>query len=357
MPLNLRIGVPRAADRIFLGDLGAAAAFQAAERIAADLGARLVEVDLGPFLEAARLLYDGPWVAERTAAVGDFIAHHAGETHPVTRTIIAQGTQKSAVETFRAFYRLADLRAAARPALEAVDMLMVPTMPAACTVAAVEADPIGLNSKLGTYTNFVNLLDLAGLAVPVSLAADGTPFGVTFLAPAGRDAALASVGAAFHAGTGLPLGALGLPQPQLPPLAEGVCADEVAVAVVGAHLSGMPLNRELTALGGRFLQAIATAPDYRLYALTDGQVARPGMLRVPSGAGAAVEAELWALSAEAFGRFVASVPPPLSIGSIRLADGGLVKGFLVEAEAVRDARDITDFGGWRAFAATEAGRQ
>jgi allophanate hydrolase len=222
-----------------------------------------------------------------------------------------------------------------------------------CTVAAVEADPVGPNSRLGTYTNFVNLLDLAGLAVPVALDADGTPFGVTFLAPAGQDAAIASFGGAFHARTALPLGALDAALPAFAPRPV-LRPDEVAVAVVGAHMSGMPLNHELKGLGARFLQATTTAAEYRLFAIQNGL--RPGMLRTPPGTGAAIEIELWALPAEGFGRFVAAVPPPLSIGSVRLQDGRLVKGFLVEAEGVRDARDITAFGGWRAFvAAAETG--
>jgi allophanate hydrolase len=345
-PPNVRIGVPRSTDRVFLGDLRAEAAFREAERLVGALGASLVEVDLTPFIEVARLLYDGPWVAERTAAVGDFIAQRANEVHPITRTIIAQGMQRSAVEAFRGLYRLTELRTACRDTLAGTDLMMVPTIPAACTVAAVEADPIGLNSALGTYTNFVNLLDLAGLSVPVSLDPDGTPFGVTFLAPAGQDATIASFGAAFHALTGLPLGALDAPQPAFTPLPV-LGPGEVAIAVVGAHMSGMPLNRELKGLAARFLDATTTAADYRLFALQDGS--RPGLLRVPPGTGAAIEIELWALSTDAFGRFVAAVPPPLSIGSIRLQDGRLVKGFLAEAEGVRGARDITASGGWRAF--------
>jgi allophanate hydrolase len=348
VPPNLRVGVPRAADRFFLGDPRAEAAFRDAERLVPALGAKLVEMDLTPFLEAARLLYDGPWVAERTAAVGDFIAERPEEVHPVTRAIIANGAQKSAVDAFRALYRLTELRAVCREALAGIDLMMVPTAPAACTLAAVEADPVGLNAKLGTYSNFVNLLDLAALAVPVSLGPDGTPFGVSFLAPAGQDAAIASFGGAFHARTGLPLGALDAPLPAFAPQA-APRPDEVAVAVVGAHMSGMPLNHELKGLGARFLQAATTAAEYRLFAIQDGS--RPGLLRTAPGAGAAVEIELWALPAQGFGRLVAAVPPPLSIGSVRLQDGRLVKGFLAEAEGVRDARDITAFGGWRAFVA------
>jgi allophanate hydrolase len=201
-----RVGVPRASERIFFGDTRAEAAFASALRTLGGLDVAIVEVDLTPFLETARLLYDGPWLAERYAAVGDFIGAHPHEVHPVTRDIILAGRNPSAVEAFRAFYRLAELRAASREVLAGIDVLMVPTVPAAYTVAQVEADPVTLNSRLGTYTNFVNLLDLAGIAVPAAFA-EGTPFGVTFLAPAGEDARLAAIARAFHARTGLPLGA------------------------------------------------------------------------------------------------------------------------------------------------------
>ena len=211
----------------------------------------LIEIDLTPFFEAARLLYEGAWVAERTAAVGDFIAKHPDDVHPVTRGIISQGEGKSAVDAFRGFYRLRELRAQADAALAGLDALMVPTMPRPVTVSEIEADPIGPNSQLGTYTNFANLLDLAGIAVPIALSGDGTPFGVTLLGHAGRDAALASIGMAMHARTGLTLGALGAPQPALPALAPGLRAGEVALAVVGAHMSGMQLNGELVTHGAR----------------------------------------------------------------------------------------------------------
>lgn len=349
LPPYMLIGVPRSTDKRFFGDRNAEAGFAAAEKLAEALGARLVEIDLTPFFETARLLYHGPWVAERTAAVGDFMARQPDAVHPVTRQIIAQGVGTSAVDSFRGWYRLAELRGLARKALDGVDALMVPTMPAPCRIADVEADPIGPNSQLGTYTNFVNLLDLAGIAVPITLAADGTPFGVTLLGPAGRDAQLASLGLALHARTGLPLGAIGVPQPQPPQLNAGPLPGELAIAVVGAHLSGMALNHELTGLGARFLQANSTAADYRLYALQGGTTPRPGLLRVGEGTGAAIEIEVWALPAEAFGRFVAPVPPPLSIGTITLSDGTAVKGFLVEAEGTRGAPDISSLGGWRAY--------
>ena len=352
-PPALRIGVPRAADRIFFGDRTAEAAFARAEAIAAAMGANLVEIDLTPFLEAAKLLYEGPWVAERTAAVGDFIASRPGDVHPVTRRIIEQGNGQTAVDAFRAFHRLAGLRTRAHRAFDGIDALMVPTIPAPCTIAEIEADPIGPNSRLGTYTNFVNLLDLAGIAIPIALEADGTPFGVTLLGLAGRDADLASVGLAMHARTGLTLGALGVAQPAPLPRERAPRPGEIAIAVVGAHMSGLPLNRELVDGGGRFLRTAATARDYRLFAL-EGEQPRPGLLRANVGAGAAIEVEIWALSPAAFGRFVAAVPPPLSIGTIRLSDGSVVKGFLLEAQGAIGARDISGYGGWRAFLSVAA---
>ena len=349
LPSTLRIAVPAKAGRIFFGDRRAETAFDASLKIVSALGATIVEIDFTPFLEAAKLLYDGPWVAERWSTLGSFIAAHPDAVHPVTRAIIETGAKPSAADAFRAFYRMEELRASARACFADIDVLMVPTVPAAYTVAEVEADPVRLNSNLGTYTNFVNLLDLAGLAVPATIADDGTPFGVTFLAPAGQDELLASVGRAFHAGTGLMLGALRKPLPPLAPLPPTLMPDEVAVAVVGAHLSGMPLNGELRALNARFLETARTAPDYRLFALPDAKPPKPGLLGVARGSGRAIEVELWALRHAAFGRFVGDIPPPLAIGTLTLADGRRVKGFLVEAAATTGAKDISDFGGWRAF--------
>ena len=354
LPPVLRIGVPNPASRLFFGDTRAEAAFATAMKLVATMGLSMVEIDFTPFLETAQLLYEGPWVAERWAAVGDFIASHPDEVHPVTRAIIEGGAKPSAADAFRAFYRLDELRARAFAHFAHADVLMVPTAPAAYTVSEIEADPVRLNSNLGTYTNFVNLLDLAGIAVPAVLADDGTPFGVTFLAPSRQDALLASVGRVFHAAAALPLGALQAPMPQLAPTPPEPLPNELAIAVVGAHLSGMPLNGELRQRNARFLEATLTAPDYRLFALPNCAPPKPGLLGVAPGAGTAIEVEIWALSHEAFGRFVAEVPPPLAIGTVTLADGRQVKGFLVEAQATVGADDISKLGGWRAFVASKA---
>jgi allophanate hydrolase len=336
-------------QRLFCGDQASAAAYDAALARLQRLGAALVEFDIEPFYQAARLLYEGPWVAERYLATRALIASAPQAMHPVTRQIILAGTHKSAADTFAAFYELEELRRVRDHVFGTIDAMALPTVPTVYTVEQVLADPIALNSRLGTYTNFVNLLDLCALAVPASMRADGTPFGVTLVAPAGADAALASIGRAFHADTALPLGATGTAQPPLAAIAPRAADGEIALAVVGAHLSGMPLNRELTACGARLLEESATANDYRLF-LLPGAPAKPGLLRVDGG-GAAIAVELWALPADGFGRVVANVPPPLAIGTLTLADGRTVKGFLVEAAATAGARDISAFGGWRAFTA------
>jgi allophanate hydrolase len=348
-PANLRLGVPRNGQLIFFGDRNSESAYGEALKRWTSLGATLVEFDLEPFYETARLLYEGPWVAERYLVIRNLLASSPDSIHPVTREITAAGARLTAADTFAALYRLQALRRVAERAFAHLDAIVLPTAPTAYTTAQVLASPIELNSRLGTYTNFVNLLDLCGLALPASMRPDGIPFGITLLAPAGRDAQLASIGRVFHADTKLPIGSKGLAQPPLAALPAAV-SDELTIAVVGAHLSGMALNGELKALGGRLIEEASTAPDYRLYAL-DTAPPKPGMLRVERGAGSPIKLELWALSAAAFGKFVAAIPPPLSIGTIRLADGRDVKGFIVEPAAVNGARDISSFGGWRAFMA------
>jgi allophanate hydrolase len=350
---GIPLGVPPPGQRRFFGDRNAAAAYEAAIAGFARLGAAIVEIDMDPFYEAARLLYEGPWVAERYIAARSLIDSAPHSLHPVTRDIILAGARPSAVDAFQAFYRLEALRCMRDHAFRSVDALLLPTVPTVYTIDEVLADPIALNSRLGTYTNFVNLLDLCGLAVPAAMHADGTPFGVTLLAPAGHDALLASIGRVFHAATGLPLGALRRAQPPLAGLSVAAAAGEIAIAVAGAHLAGMPLNGELKSLGARLLETTRTAADYRLYALAQTHAARPGLLRVKAGAGARIEIEVWALPAEHYGRFVAAVPAPLSIGTIRLADGRNVQGFLVESEALVGARDISSFGGWRDYLAEQ----
>lgn len=353
LPPHQRIAVPRPADLEFDGDSAAAASFTLAVERAQALGATIVPLDMTPFYETARLLYDGPWVAERFLAIRELLTRDPEAILPVIRRVIAGKPLPDAADTFAAQYRLAELALAARSALKGIDAIMVPTAPRPVTLAEMAADPVGKNSLLGRYTNFVNLLDMCALAVPVSLAKDGTAAGITFIAPSGRDAALATLGRAFHHISGLTLGAIGEAMPPLADLQVAAPPGAIEIAVVGAHLSGMPLNGELTALGATFLRATTTTTDYRLFALPGGPPARPGLIRVREGA-AAIALEVWALPVEGFGRFTAGIPSPLGLGTLALADGTRVKGFLCEQIATENARDVTEFGGWRAFVAALA---
>jgi allophanate hydrolase len=342
LPGGFRLGVPRADQRQFFDHAMASAAFLQDLELARSLGARIVEFDFEPFAEVARALYEGPWVAERYAAVKALIESNPGALHPVTRAIIEGARKFDAVAAFEAFYRLADQKRKTAHVWSEFDAMLVPTAPRLYTVAEVEADPIRLNSRLGTYTNFVNLLDLCAIAVPSSLRGDGLPSSVTLIAPAGADGLIAGVAAAIHARS-----STSVPPP--PPTQARPRSGRVEIAVVGAHLSGLPLNRELVELGGAFSREVETTPDYHLFALPGSSPAKPGLLRVGDGAGAAIKAEVWTLEPAGFGAFVARIPAPLGIGSIRLKDGGSVKGFLVEAEAVKAAEDVSRFGGWRAY--------
>ncbi|MGO9420897.1 allophanate hydrolase [Roseiarcus sp.] len=359
-PRGVQFGVPRAADLEFFGDAEAESAFARDLEAVEALGGRLVEFDFEPFAQTARLLYEGPWVAERYAAVKPLIETNPKALHPVTRAIIESAKKFDAVTTFEAFYKLADLRRRAEQAWSAFDVMLVPTIPRPYTVAEVLAEPVLVNSRLGTYTNFVNLLDLCAFAVPSGMRGDGLPSSVTLIAPAGADGLVAGLAVAIQGCSGAPMGATGLPAPKPPqataPHAPAIAPrGRVALAVVGAHLAGLALNRELVDLGASFVAEVETTPDYRLFALTGSQPAKPGLLRVADGAGAAIRAEVWALDPEAFGVFVAGIPSPLGIGTVRLADGSHVKGFLVEPEEVKGATDISKFGGWRAYVASRAG--
>jgi allophanate hydrolase len=340
---GLRFGLPRAAQLEFFGDREYERLFHAAVARLESLGGRPVEVDFAPFLEAARLLYEGPWVAERYAAVGEFLEAHPDSVLPVTRRIIAGGKARLAVDAFRAQYRLAELKRRSEAAWSQVDVLLTPTAGTIYTIAAVEADPVTLNSNLGYYTQFMNLLDLSGVAVPAGRRTDGLPFGVTLVGPAGTERALLALAGRFEAaGTAAGVAATtATAAARVPP-------GYVAIAVCGAHMAGLPLNHQLTDRGGLKIAALPTAPCYRLIALPGGPPFRPGLLKVADG-GAAIELEVWALPSAQVGSFVAAIPAPLGIGRCELADGSSVSGFICEGYAEAGATDITAYGGWRAY--------
>ncbi len=348
LPEALRIGIPRRDQLEFFGDAEYAELFGRAHRQAAAIGCAVVELDFQAFFETARLLYEGPWVAERFAAIEEFLAAHPKALHPVTASIIGTGSQATAVAAFRAQYRLKALQRATAPVWQQADALMVPSAGTIYRIADVLANPVTLNSNLGRYTNFVNLLDLAAIAVPAGFRSDGLPFGVTLIGPAGTDRALVSIGARLHAASSSRLGTTNdaVPSPVEPTPAPGY----VHVAVCGAHMSGLPLNHQLTQRNGFLVRATRTAPRYRFYALPGGPPLRPGLVRTKA-AGAAIDVEVWAVPHEHFGTFVAGIPSPLGIGKVELEDGTSCSGFVCEPWAIEDAEDITSFGNWRAYLA------
>jgi allophanate hydrolase len=312
------------------------------------------EFDLAPFLEAGQLLYGGTFVAERTAAVGTFLATSPADADPTVAKIINAGQTLTAVAAYQGEYRLAELRAATESTWNAIDAMLLPTIPGAISLADVAADPIGANTRNGTFTTFTNLLDLAAIAIPLGLtrapedtaggAAAIVPFGVQLIGPAWTDEALADAAQ-------LLLGE---------PLTGGfvVRPGEQSLVVVGAHLSGMPLNGQLTSRHARLLGTTTTSPNYRLYALPGTVPPKPGLRRVTAGSsgtesGAAIVVEVWALSTEAFGSFVSEIPSPLGIGTVELADGSFHKGFICEPFGLDGSTDITHHGGWRAYRAAE----
>jgi allophanate hydrolase len=343
----LVLGLPSPASLHPFGDAAAQRAWLQARERAEALADEVIEVDLEPLLEAATLLYDGPWLAERHAAVGAFLEREDVSADPTVRAVIRGGARFTAVEAFAGQYRLAALSRHAEEVFAPLDALMVPTAPTFPTHAEVAAEPVAANARLGTYTNFVNLLDLAAIAIPAARRDDGLPFGVTFVAPAFADEALLELAAAWAGEASHRAGPL-----RSPTVATGEPSLDLAVA--GAHLSGMPRHGELLALDAQLVRTTRTAPRYRLYDLADG-TGRPGLLRVGSGEeGEHIEVEVWRLGHAATGAFLATVAAPLAIGSLELEDGAVVHGFLCEPHAVTGARDVTEHGGWRAYTAATA---
>jgi allophanate hydrolase len=334
---SFRFGVPAETALEFFGDLEAPRLFEQAIARLEAIGGQRVPVDFEPFRAAAALLYAGPWVAERLAAIGDFLARDPADIHPVVDSIIRGGAAFSAVDAHKAAARLEELKRGAGRQWAGMDVMLVPTAGTIYTKEAVEADPVRLNTNLGYYTNFVNLMDLAAIAVPAGVSGQGLPFGVTFIGPAFSDAALLSLGQHF-------LGERSMPAPS----AVGC----VPVAVVGAHLTGQPLNHQLVERGARLIRACRTAPNYKLFALPNTTPSKPGLVRVRTDEGRGIEVEVWAVPEHRFGSFVAGIPSPLAMGSIQLDSGEWVSGFVCEPLAVESAEDITALGAWRRYVAT-----
>ncbi|WP_341917372.1 allophanate hydrolase [Polaromonas sp. YR568] len=342
-----RFGVPATLE--FYGDRAAEAAFSEAVVRLQALGGTPVAIDFAPLAQVAALLYESALVAERYTAIRSFFDAHEAEVVEPVRSIIAAGRKYSAADLYEVQTELKRLGQQADAMWGSIDVLVVPTAPTHYTIAQMQRDPVVLNRRLGAYTNFVNLLDYAALSVPSAVRADGLPFGITLIGACGSDWQLADLGQRYHHSTGLTQGATGLPLPAMRAIAGLRKPATVRVAVVGAHLSGMPLNTQLTERGAVLAGPAETAPDYRLFALPGTTPPKPGLLRVGAGQGACIALEIWDMPLAAYGSFVALIPAPLGIGTLALRDGSTVQGFVCEPEALHGALDISHLGGWRAY--------
>jgi allophanate hydrolase len=342
LPAAFRFGVPRPDQLEGVVDPAALRLFEAAAARLTALGGRPLEIDLDPLLAAAELLYQGPWVAERTAAVEDLLRTRPLAIHPVVRGILLGGLTWSAVEAFKADYALRAHQRQAERMWADIDVLLLPTCGTSYRVREVLAEPLGLNANLGRFTNFVNLLDMSAIALPAGFRHNATGFGITLIGPAWADRALLDLARRYEEIA---------PMPQTPPLDLTGVKPTVKLAVVGAHLGGMPLHWQLTSRDATLVRRCKTAAMYRLYAMAGAVPPKPALVHVGEADGAAIELEVYELAVEAFGSFVVEVPAPLAIGTVTLDDGESVKGFVAEPRALDGAEDITALGGWRAYIA------
>lgn len=340
---QFNFGVPQPDQLKFFGNKDAEVLFTEAIKRLEKLGGTAIEIDFSPFLEAALLLYEGPWVAERYVAIEDIIQNRPDILHPITREIIQGGANLLASDAFKSHYKLSVLKRRSDKVFTEVDMVITPTTGTIYTLEELENDPIQLNSNLGYYTNFMNLLDYAATAFPAGIMKNtfpGLPFGITAFAPAFHDKILLDLTSRF--------------------MGEERFSNEIPdhytpITVCGAHLEGLPLNWQLTDRGAKLWKATTTAPLYHFYALPPITLAngtaippRPGVLRVAEG-GVSLKVEVWLIPTDQFGSFVAQIPAPLGIGKITLEDGSQQPGFICEPYALADAQDITHLADWRLF--------
>ncbi|UVE18743.1 allophanate hydrolase [Pseudomonas sp. LS44] len=343
---GFRFGVPEQLE--FLGCAESPALFAASIEQLKALGGEAVEIDFAPFLEAACLLYEGPWVAERYSLAGALIEQQPDAVLPVIRAVLEKAPGVSGVDTFRALYRLQALKASCDDILKGLDCVLTPAYPRPVTLAELAAEPVKRNSDLGYYTNFMNMLDYAAVAVPAGFMANGLPWGVTLFGRAFTDQYLLGLADALQRHTGLPLS--GVRALQLAAPTTAARSDMARLVVCGAHLNGLPLNWQLKQRGGRLIEATHSSADYQLYALAGGPPLRPGMVRVAEG-GAAIEVEVWELPSSELGSFLTGIPAPLGLGKVQLADGRWETGFICEPYGLEGAVNITHLSGWRTYLA------
>ncbi|MBB5507124.1 allophanate hydrolase [Paraburkholderia atlantica] len=351
-PTAFRFGVPTQLE--FAGCAESPELFAKARALLEAAGGEAIEIDFTPFVEAASLLYQGPWVAERYTVAGELMTEKPAAVLPVIRDVLAKAPGATAVELFRAQYRLQELKAVCDASIDSLDFVLTPTYPRPVTLDELERDPIGPNSLLGYYTNFMNLLDYAAVATPTGFMKNGLPWGVTVFGRAFTDQYLLGVADLLQRKSGVRcVGGVSI-DPEQPGERCAATRDRMRIAVCGAHMQGLPLNRDLLSRRARLVQATHTAAKYGLSALpasADG-TRRPGLWRVAEG-GARIAIEVWEMPSAEFGSFIATVPSPLVLGKVELQDGSWVTGFLCEAYGVQSGTDISEFGGWRAWLASE----
>ncbi len=349
LPPSFRVGIPDEKTIEFFGDKIQESSFHQGIETLKSLGAEIVEIDFTPFYNVAHMLYEGAWVAERYTTIEEMLKTNPEAIFPVTRKIISAAENFSSADVFRGIYKLEDLKRLAEPLLEPLDFMCVPTIPTFYSVEDLEQDPVTPNSNFGTYTNFVNLMDMCALAVPMNFRSDGRPGSLTLLAAAGKDAEIASIGIEIQKQTQPKMGATEWTVPAPSTVQHAISDTEIEIAVCGAHMSGLPLNTELTSRGGRFIRTATTASDYQFYALAGGPPNRPGLVRTETGQGSEIELEIWTLPKTEIGGFLESIPAPLGLGTLSLNNGTVVKGFICEAQGAAGATDISDFKTWRRY--------
>lgn len=352
-PAPRRIGVPRDSALAFFGNSDYPALFEAFTARLLKAGYEMIELDITPFTEAANLLYQGPWLAERHIAIEHIMARHPQDLFAVTAEIIGPAAELKTVDAFKSFYELQRLKRQADEIIKQADCMLLPTAGTHYRLDEIERAPIQTNSNLGYYTNFMNLLDYAAVAIPAGFNQAGLPFGVTLFAEAFQDRGLLRLAGDILRSHPARMGATGFTWSPATEQRAAAEPDYIDIAVCGAHLSGMPLNYQLTACEASLVKSARTAAAYKLYALAGGPPFRPGLIKDETG-GRSIEVEVWRMPMNRFGEFVAAIPQPLGIGKARLEDGAEVSSFICEAHAVKDARDITQFGGWRRYIASLA---
>jgi allophanate hydrolase len=347
---RFRFGVPAEECLEFFGDEEARASYQRSIDVMTELGGEPVRFDYEPFRSVADLLYGGPWVAERLAAVKEFAEQHSDEMDSTVAGIIIGAERFSAVDAFVAQYKLNEIRMKIQSVWEGVDLLLLPTAPTIYKITQVQAAPIELNTNLGHYTNFVNLLDMAAIAIPAGIRTDGLPFGVSLIGAPFTDYGLLDIADRLHRELAVNLGGSDRLLSLTPAMPDNSPPDGcVLMAVVGAHLTGQPLNRQLTSRRARLTRTVRTVKDYKLYALPNTTPPKPGLVYSPGFAGPGIEVEVWAMPENTVGSFLNEIPAPLCLGTVRLEDGTSVKGFLCEPYGIEGAEDISHLGGWRRY--------